>query len=140
MTVQELKKDLLHIRVTQLRYRLAVDKARQFDDLICAPKGVGFESHNASSRTNSSEEKVMLAIAYHEKALLLEADMLSARERAEKYISVLTLQSEKEVITRRYLMCQTWEQIADVMNYSCRHVERIHSKALKKMSLNVTQN
>lgn len=37
---------------------------------------------------------------------------------------------EKEVLERRYLMGETWEQIAAQMNYTYRHVIRLHGMAL----------
>ena len=42
-----------------------------------------------------------------------------------------------EVLERRYLLYQKWEEIADSMNYTVRHITRLHGQALKKMSLNV---
>ena len=139
MTVSEIKHQLIQIRLIQQQYKLAADKARQFDELISAPKGTSFGGENvpAASRGNATEDKYLLALSYHEKVRALEAEMLLTRARAERFISVLEMQSEKEVITRRYIMCQTWERTADDMNYSVKQVCRIHNKALKKMSLNV---
>lgn len=37
---------------------------------------------------------------------------------------------EKEVLERQYLMGETWEQIAVQMNYTYRHVIRLHGMAL----------
>lgn len=115
---------------------LAAEKARQYDMMISMPKTTGPENAPGAKK-NGTENRYLLALSYHEKVAALEADMISARESAEKYIALLEMQSEKEIITRRYLMCQTWEKIADAMNYSIRQVTRIHGKALKKMSLNV---
>lgn len=42
-----------------------------------------------------------------------------------------------EVLERRYLLYQKWEDIAAAMNYTVRHITRLHGEALKKMSLNV---
>ena len=89
---------------------------------------------------SESEAVNRLASEYHRQAAALEAEMIAARKIAEKYVTLLKLQSEREVITRRYLMCQSWEKIADMMCYSERQVIRIHNKALEKMSLNVTDD
>lgn len=139
MTVSEIKYQLIQIRIIQQQYKLAVDKAIQYDELISAPRGTSFGGKNVptASRENTTEDKYLLALSYHEKVRTLEAEMLVTRARAERFISTLEMQSEKEVITRRYIMCQTWERTADEMNYSVKQVCRIHNKALKKMSLNV---
>lgn len=43
--------------------------------------------------------------------------------------------AEKEVLERRYLMGETWEQIAVQMNYTYRHVIRLHGTALQNFRL-----
>lgn len=43
--------------------------------------------------------------------------------------------AEKEVLIRRYLMGKAWEQIAVEMNYTYRHVTRLHGTALQSFSL-----
>lgn len=43
--------------------------------------------------------------------------------------------TEKEVLERRYLMGETWEQIAVQMNYTYRHVTRLHGTALQNFRL-----
>jgi DNA-directed RNA polymerase specialized sigma subunit len=50
--------------------------------------------------------------------------------------------TEKEVITRRYIMGQSWETICNTMRYCQRQIMRIHKRALEKlekMSLNVSK-
>ena len=43
--------------------------------------------------------------------------------------------AEKEVLIRRYLMGRTWEQIAVEMDYTYRHVTRLHGAALRRFCL-----
>ena len=43
--------------------------------------------------------------------------------------------AEKEVLIRRYLMGRTWEQIAVEMDYTYRHVTRLHGAALRSFCL-----
>lgn len=136
MTVGEIKQELIRIRITQQRYMLAAEKARQYDMMISVPRSTDTGIASAS-KSNATENKYLLALDYHEKVVALEIEMVQARTSAEKYIDLLDKQAEKEIVTRRYIMCQTWEAIAEAMNYSIRQVTRLHGKALKKMSLNV---
>ena len=136
MTAGEVKQKLIQIRVTQQKYILAAEKARQYDMMISAPRPTSFENA-PDPKKNGTENKYLLALDYHEKVVALEIEMVQARTSAEKYIDLLDKQAEKEIVTRRYIMCQTWEAIAEAMNYSIRQVTRLHGKALKKMSLNV---
>lgn len=43
------------------------------------------------------------------------------------------------VLIRRYIIFQSWEQIADEMHYSVRTILRRHADALEKLSLNGTR-
>lgn len=42
---------------------------------------------------------------------------------------------EKEVLERRYLLGESWEKIAVQMNYTYRHVVRLHGRALQSFPL-----
>ena len=135
MTESEVKKRLISARIAQKEYALALEKANCFDMMISSPKSGGFGERSADSTgKNKTEEKLLLALSYHEKAKALEQKMIDARRDVEEYITLLSLQSEREIITRRYLMCQTWEQIAASTGYSVRQTTRLHTKALEKIS------
>ena len=40
---------------------------------------------------------------------------------------------ELDVMNRRYIDCLEWEEIAELLYYSKRHVQRIHGNALEKL-------
>ena len=42
--------------------------------------------------------------------------------------------TEQEILSRRYLLGQSWEKIAVEMNYGYRHVLKIHGRALAHFS------
>lgn len=135
MNYFDVKSELIQIRIIQQAYKLAKEKAYQFDDMIGNPKVSGFDERiQNSTGENALERKIVLALSYHESVKVLEDKMIQAREQCEMFISVLELQSEREVITRRYLMCETWESIASNMHYSERQIFRIHRKALTRLS------
>lgn len=43
--------------------------------------------------------------------------------------------AEKEVLERRYLLGETWEKIAVLMNYNYRSVLKIHGRALRNFEI-----
>ena len=139
MTLSEVKQILIQTRIAQQEYSLAVSKARQYDEMISAAKVSEFEPRAADDTgRNTQEEKLIIALSYHERVRELEKAMTETRRKTDMLIDSLDMQSEKEIITRRYLICQTWEQIAEGMGYSLMQIFRIHNKALEKMLLNVT--
>ena len=139
MTVRDIRLKLLSARIIQREYALAKEKANAYDMMIAAPKVVDFESKAADSTgKNAQEEKIIIALSYHERVKELEQKMIDTRKAVDNCISKLDMQAEREVITRRYLLCQSWEQIESAMGYSHTQIFRIHNKALEKMVLNGT--
>lgn len=47
-----------------------------------------------------------------------------------KTISILENENEREVMVRRYINGDKWEEIAVKMNYGYRHIHKIHGSAL----------
>lgn len=136
------RQKLTGVRQAQLRYILAKEKAEQFDAMICSPVPSSGGGGGKSSKDNFTEKMLIKAMAYHEEAEELLRAAVMQREIGEGYAALLKNQTEKEVVTRRYIMCQSWEQICDSMHYCERQVMRIHKRAideLEKMSLNVSK-
>lgn len=50
-------------------------------------------------------------------------------------IKQMTNVVEKEILTRRYLLRQSWEKIANEMGYSYRHTTKLHGQALKNFTV-----
>lgn len=62
---------------------------------------------------------------------------LAVKQYKEIHDRICTMQNgaEKEVLERRYLLGESWEQIAVQMNYTYRHVIRLHGIALQYFPL-----
>lgn len=83
-------------------------------------------------------ENAVLRVLELEERLDKEIDRLTEkRQEIEQAVNAIPDEVQREVLTRRYLLYQKWEVIAKEMNYSERHIRRLHGHALKNMSLNV---
>lgn len=83
-------------------------------------------------------ESAVLRVMELEERLNREIDELTAkRQEIELVVNAVPDEVQREVLTRRYLLYQKWEVIAEEMGYSERHIRRLHGYALKNMSLNV---
>lgn len=83
-------------------------------------------------------ESAVLRVMELEERLNREIDELTAkRQEIELVVNAVPDEVQREVLTRRYLLYQKWEVIAEEMNFSERHIRRLHGYALKNMSLNV---
>lgn len=84
-----------------------------------------------------TSEQISLQELLQEKAEELEKKQLQITEvMADKMdeiasaIDKITDINYKELLTRRYLFNEDWENIANNMNYTTRHIHRMHSRAL----------
>ena len=102
-------------------------------------KGVNYISDGTKTeRHGNGVENAYIRILAYEEKIDAEIDRLSRkREEIEQVIEKLPDKTERELLSRRYLLFQKWDKIAEDMGYSYRHITRLHGKALQKMSLNV---
>ena len=140
MTTTEIKSELNKAREAARDYRLARDKANAYGQLLMGGKAVSYDSDGSThERKGNPVENAYCCLAdYEAEADRLLQEMNVARQRAESLIASVPEQSQREVLTRRYIIGQRWEDIACVMNYSRQHITRLHGYALQNMCLNVT--
>lgn len=87
-------------------------------------------------RVNGTENAV-LRIMELEERLNREIDELTEkRQEIEQAVNAVPDEVQREILTRRYLLYQKWEVIAEEMCYSERRIFQIHGNALKNISVN----
>ena len=140
MTTTEIKTELNRAKEAKRAYKLAKDKADDYEHLLIGGKSVRYDSDGSKSeRKGNPVENAYCQLAdYKAEADKLLKEMSSAREHTERLIDTVANPVQREVLTRRYIIGQRWEDIAESMNYSRQHVTRLHGYALKTLCLNVT--
>lgn len=140
MTTTEIKTELNRAKEAKRAYKLAKDKADDYEHLLIGGKSVRYDSDGSKSeRKGNSVENAYCQLAdYKAEADKLLKELSRAREYAEHIIAAVPDKVQREVLTRRYIIGQRWEDIAESMNYSRQHVTRLHGYALKTLCLNVT--
>ena len=140
MTTTEIKAELNRARDAERAYRLARDKANAYEQLLTCGKTARYDNDGGTrERKGNPVENAYCQLAdYNTEADRLFREFTAARKRTEELISSVPDPVQREVLTRRYIIGQRWEEIAESMGYSRQHVTRLHGYALKKMCLNVT--
>ena len=140
MTTTEIKSELIKARDAERAYRLARDKYIAYQQLLIGGKSVRYDDTGGTHEKNgNSVERAYCCLSdYATDVDKLMREMIAARQRAEVLIASVPDAVQREVLTRRYIIGQTWEDIADSMSYSRQHVTRLHGYALQNMCLNVT--
>ena len=138
MTVQEVKAVLNGARDSVRAYRLAKDKVNAYKQLLTSGKTARYESDGSTHEQNGNPiERAYCCLADYETELSnAVAEMVRCRKAAERIINSVEDRTQREVLTRRYIIGQRWEEIAEYMNYSRRRITQLHGIALKNISLN----
>ena len=132
MTIPEIKSRFESVRIKYKEYLLVKEKADQFREMISVPAVADMSDRVKSDKgENITENKLIALLWYSEQADRLFQDYMILRTEAEVTIAFVKLPDEREVLTRRYIMYQKWETIAEIMHYSRQHITRIHDNALK---------
>ncbi|MBQ5334045.1 MAG: hypothetical protein J6K92_12435 [Oscillospiraceae bacterium] len=139
-TMDEIKAELKKARQAQKAYRLAKDKFNALRQDLIGGKSVRYGSDGSvhESRGNPVENAYCMLADYETEKDKQLLEMMRAHKRAESMIRSVPDPIQREVLTRRYIIGQEWEDIAYVMNYNLRHVYKIHGAALHTMALNGT--
>ena len=140
MTTTEIKAELNRARDAEQAYRLARDKVNAYEQLLTCGKTVRYDNDGGTHerRGNPVENAYCQLADYNAEADRLFREFTAARKRTEELISSVPDSVQREVLTRRYIIGQRWEDIAECMSYNLRHVYKIHGAALQQMALNGT--
>ena len=138
MTISEIKSELNKARDSVRDYRLAQDKANAYRQLLISGGTVRYNSDSSTRERNGNPvERAYCCLADYEAELnSAAAEMIRCRKKAEDIIASVDDGTQREVLTRRYIVGQKWEDIAERMNYSLRRITQLHGIALKNISLN----
>lgn len=140
MTTTEIKAELNRARIAERAYRLARDKAGAYEQLLTCGKTVRYDNDGGTHerRGNPVENAYCQLADYNAEADRLFREFTAARKRTEDLISSVPDPVQREVLTRRYIIGQRWEEITESMNYSLRRIYQLHGYALKNIALNFT--
>lgn len=130
MTVQKVKMLLNAVRIKRREYVAIKEKAAQFRATISAPKSGQSDSIPRETKSNATEEKYLTLLQYVELERGALSDYADALTKAECIISKVVTPKEHELLIRRYINCEKWEDIADSMCYSRQYIALIHDAAL----------
>lgn len=87
----------------------------------------------SSDRMPDTLSKIMV---YEKDAKELQAELIDKYIEIDNVIQGVRDTKLREVLERRYLLYQKWNQIALEMNYSIRRITQLHTEALENISLN----
>lgn len=123
------------------RYQEAKKRAKRIQEEIDAlrssetsPVGLGDGLPHGSGTSDLSGYAARWDELVRELEAEKEMQMVTYREIRQQ-IDMVPDPTEQEILSRRYLIGQSWEKIAVEMGYSYRNITRLHGYALKHFEL-----
>lgn len=123
------------------RYQEAKKRAKRIQEEIDAlrssetsPVGLGDGLPHGSGTSDLSGYAARWDELVRELEAEKEMQMVTYREIRQQ-IRMVPDATEQEILSRRYLLDQSWEKIAVEMKYSYRHVTKLHGYALNHFEI-----
>ena len=133
MNNEEKKQYLRRYQVAKRRAKMIQEEIEELRSSKTSPVGLGDGMPRGSGTSDLSGYAARLDELMRELEAEREMQMVTYREIWNQ-VKKIPNATEQEVLTRRYLIGQSWEKIAVEMHYSYRQIIRIHGAALQHFS------
>lgn len=113
------------------RIKLNIEKLNAVRSSLMG-RSVSYEGSGGTGSKENSIEKAIAKVLSCEEQINSEIDRLvDVKLEVEKAIDALVKDERlAEILTRRYVCFQRWEEIAEAMHYEKRYLFKIHKQAL----------
>lgn len=129
MNNEEKKQYLRRYQTAKRRVGLIQEEIEELRSSKTSPVGLGDGMPHGSGTSDLSGYAARLDELLRELEAEKEMQMVTYREIRQQ-IGMVPDAIEQEILSRRYLIGQSWEKIAVEMKYSYRHVTKLHGHAL----------
>lgn len=129
MNNEEKKQYLRRYQMAKRRVGLIQEEIEELRSSKTSPVGLGDGMPRGSGTSDLSGYAARLDELLRELEAEKEVQMVTYREIRCR-VKEMSDPIEQEILSRRYLIGQSWEKIAVEMKYSYRHVTKLHGHAL----------
>lgn len=134
MNNEEKKQYLRRYQIAKRRVGLIQEEIEELRSSKTSPVGLGDGMPRGSGISDLSGYAARLDELLRELEAEKELQMVTYQEIRQK-IGMVSDAIEQEILSRRYLIGQSWEKIAVEMKYSYRHVTKLHGHALNHFEI-----
>lgn len=134
MNNEEKKQYLRRYQTAKRRVGMIQEEIEELRSSKTSPVGLGDGLPRGSGISDLSGYAARLDELLRELEIKKEMQMQEYQEVHQQIMKVKN-QTEKDVLVRRYILGQRWEDIAEKMGYSRRNVTRIHGYALNHFEI-----
>lgn len=135
MTIPEVKQVLRAAREAGLEYKRRKAKAAMYTGRLEAGKSVRYsDSGKCEHNSNTVEINLCTAADYETESDEAAKALTEPYIKAGRLIYLVRDNKQREILNDYYLLCRTWQEIADKQNCSRQWIYKLHGYALKKIS------
>lgn len=125
-------------RIREINQRVELDKLK-LENLRSKIQNPSLDltgSGTHTSQGNGTENALVALLSYEEQLSRDTAALITAQINAEKLINTLPNEQERNILIRHYICGQTYEEIADALNYSIGRIYQLRRQAIENIILN----
>lgn len=126
------KEELTEIIIADKKIQAKKETAAALYELAISVPGIDTTTLKVQTSSRSENEIINKYLDLERELKKDIAAVLEKKETVYKKLQVLD-GLEKDIMQLRYIGGLSWDEIADKINVSSRHVYRIHDKALEKL-------
>ena len=129
MNNEEKKQYLRRYQAAKRRVKVIQEEIEELRSSKTSPVGLGDGLPHGSGTSDLSGYAARWDELVRELEAEKEMQMVTYREIRQQ-ISMVPDPTEQEILSRRYLLGQSWEKISVEVNYDYRYVLKVHGRAL----------
>lgn len=134
MTISEIKQILRAARAAGLDYKHKKAEADRYIQKLASGRTVRYKNSIYERSGNTVEINLCIAADCTAEAEAAGKALTEPYIKAGRLIYLVRDNKQREILNDYYLLCRTWQEIADKQNCSRQWIYKLHGYALKKIS------
>lgn len=130
--MEEIKKRLNAFRDARRLYESAKLESEKIATMLTSA-AIDYSKVKVQTSPHDFTDTMARLVDLHNECVKRMAECVDAMEEAEKLVSFVEDTRKRELLTRRYIGCETWEEIAEKMGLDYRWAFRLHDQALQEI-------
>ena len=126
----EIKERLVAFRKARRLYEQAKEESEQIATMLTSA-AIDYSKVRVQSTPRDFTETMARLVDLHAECVKRMEECVQAMEDAKRLIDKVEDPKKRDVLSRRYLRCQNWEDIAEDLAKDYRWIFRLHDKALE---------
>lgn len=130
--MDEIKNRLAAFRKARRLYNQAKEESEQIATMLTSA-AIDYSKVRVQSSPKDFTDTMARLVDLHKECVERMEECVRAMEDAKKLIDKVKDPQKRDILSRRYLRCQNWEDIAEDIGKDYRWVFRLHDKALQEI-------